>query len=149
LVKGILILWLSFASSLWAQEGTANRSVILRRDPSTAGPVVNHLALGARVTLVDVTADSGFFHVKTEDDQVGWVWSKFITVADKTKKVISYSRSSAGSLWHRWTQGWMPGYSDTITLPPVGSHAQDAFHAKWMETRRRVSLRSLTQKSMR
>ena len=74
-------LWICCACSLWAQDGTANRNVILRRDPSTASPVVNRLASGARVTLVDATADSGFFHVKTEDDQVGWVWSKFITVA--------------------------------------------------------------------
>jgi hypothetical protein len=31
LVMGML--WLSFACSLWAQEGTANRNVNLRRDP--------------------------------------------------------------------------------------------------------------------
>jgi hypothetical protein len=32
------------------------------------------------VTLVDVTPDAGFYHVRTEDDQVGWVWAKFISL---------------------------------------------------------------------
>ena len=75
------LFWLCCAYSLWAQDGTANRNVILRRDPSTSGPVVDHLASGARVTLVDATADSGFFHVRTEDDLIGWVWSKYVTVS--------------------------------------------------------------------
>ncbi len=102
---GICLLWLSCACSLWAQEGTANRNVILRRDPSTASPVVNHLASGARVTLVDVTADSGFFHVKTEDDQVGWVWSKFITVSAASAPAVPKAPSNPSeaacdaSLW--------------------------------------------------
>jgi uncharacterized protein YraI len=98
------LLWLCYACSLWAQEGTANRNVILRQDPSTGSPVVNHLASGARVTLVDATADSGFFHVKTEDDQVGWVWSKFITVAASSSpaavKAVSPAEATCdASLW--------------------------------------------------
>jgi uncharacterized protein YgiM (DUF1202 family) len=99
------LLWLCCAYSLWAQEGTANRNVILRRDPSTASPVVDHLASGARVTLVDATADSGFFHVKTEDDQVGWVWSKFITASAKSTPAAAKAPSNPSeatceaSLW--------------------------------------------------
>jgi hypothetical protein len=55
---------------VWAQLGIANRNVILRRDPSTASPVLEHLSEETRVTLVDANPDSGFFHVRTEDDQV-------------------------------------------------------------------------------
>ena len=66
---------------VWAQQGITSRNVILRRDPSTASPVLEHLSKEARVTLVDANPDSGFFHVRTEDDQVGWVWSKFISVS--------------------------------------------------------------------
>jgi hypothetical protein len=66
---------------VWAQQGITSRNVILRRDPSTASPVLEHLSKDARVTLVDANTDSGFFHVRTEDDQVGWVWSKFISVS--------------------------------------------------------------------
>jgi len=67
--------------SIWAQQATTNRSVILRRDPSTSSPVVEHLHKGARVTLVDLNPDSGFYHVRTEDDQVGWVSAKAVTVS--------------------------------------------------------------------
>ena len=74
------LLWLLFAFSAWAQLGSANRNVILRRDPSTSSPVLDHLKTGARVTLVDAAATTGFYHVRTEDDEVGWVWSRYITI---------------------------------------------------------------------
>lgn len=64
-----------------AQQGLANHNVILRRDPSTSSPALAHLQQGARVTLVDASPDSGFYHVRTEDDQVGWVFGKYITLS--------------------------------------------------------------------
>lgn len=68
----------SLAGSLRAQEGNTNRNVILRRDPSTASPALAHLSKGSRVALVDETPDSGFYHVRTEDDQVGWIYAKYV-----------------------------------------------------------------------
>jgi Bacterial SH3 domain len=67
--------------SAWAQQGTANHNVILRRDPSTSSPALAHLQQGARLTPVDASPDSGFYHVRTEDDQVGWVFAKYITLS--------------------------------------------------------------------
>jgi uncharacterized protein YraI len=64
-----------------AQTATANRNVNLRRDPSTASPVVELLPKLTRLELVDTAAQDGFYHVRTEDEQVGWVWSKFVDVA--------------------------------------------------------------------
>jgi len=32
--------------------------------------------------LVDASPDSGFYHVRTEDDQIGWVFSKYVTVPE-------------------------------------------------------------------
>jgi hypothetical protein len=61
-----------------AQQGSANHNVILRRDPSTSSPALAHLQQGARVTLVDANPTDGFYHVRTEDDQVGWVFAKYI-----------------------------------------------------------------------
>jgi uncharacterized protein YraI len=83
------LLWLSFACSVWAQEGTASRNVNLRRDPSTSSPVLDELMKGARVTLVDAAADSGFFHVRTEDDLVGWVGSKYVTVSPTASALLA------------------------------------------------------------
>lgn len=64
-----------------AQTATTNRTVILRRDPATTSPALAHLDKGARLTLIDEAADSGFYHVRTEDEQVGWVWSNFVRVS--------------------------------------------------------------------
>lgn len=73
------------ASSLWAQLAATNRNVILRRDPSTTSPVLDHLSQGDRLTLVDPAPDSGFYHVRTEDDKVGWVFAKYVTITAPAK----------------------------------------------------------------
>ena len=67
--------------SAWAQQATANHNVILRRDPSTSSPALEHLQTGARLTLIDANPDGGFYHVQTEDDQVGWVFARFVSVS--------------------------------------------------------------------
>ena len=64
-----------------AQEATTNRNANLRRDPSTGSPILVLLQKDARLTLVDATADSGFYHVRTEDDQVGWVYAALVTIS--------------------------------------------------------------------
>lgn len=76
-----ILLLLACPFSLRAQQATVNRNTILRRDPSTTSPVIERLSKGARLTLVDVNPDVGFYHVKTENDQVGWVTAKAITVS--------------------------------------------------------------------
>jgi hypothetical protein len=76
-----ILFLLAWPCSLFAQQGTANLNAILRGDPSTSSPVLEHLAKGVRVTLVDASPDSGFYHVKTEDDQIGWVFAEYIIVS--------------------------------------------------------------------
>jgi uncharacterized protein YgiM (DUF1202 family) len=80
-VTWMALFLLAFPSSVLAQQATASRNVILRRDPSTASPALEHLPKGARLVLVDATADGGFYHVRTEDDQVGWVLSTYVRVS--------------------------------------------------------------------
>ncbi len=63
------------------QEAATNRNANLRRDPSTGSPVIAVLHEGARLTLVDATEDSGFYHVRTEDDQVGWIYAKLLAIS--------------------------------------------------------------------
>jgi hypothetical protein len=67
--------------SAHAQLAATNHNVILRRDPSASSPVLAHLSDGARLVLVNATPDSGFYHVRTEDDQVGWIATRFVTVS--------------------------------------------------------------------
>jgi hypothetical protein len=68
-------------SSLHAQEATTNHNVILRRDPTTSSPALEHLSKNTRLTLVDEAPDNGFYHVRTEDDRVGWVFGKYVSIS--------------------------------------------------------------------
>jgi hypothetical protein len=101
--------------SIWAQQATINRNVILRRDPSTTSPVVAHLRNGARVTLVDLNPDSGFYHVRTEDDQVGWVSAKAVTVSKASPPVTPAPTTPVSP-----TPG--PGATDTTCDPGLQGH---------------------------
>src|SRR5713226_9527804 len=72
---------LAWPSALFAQLGTAKGSAIVQRDTSTTSPILERLDEGDRVVLVDLSPDSGFYHVRTEDDKVGWVLVNDITVS--------------------------------------------------------------------
>jgi hypothetical protein len=213
----------------WAQQATTKRAVVLRRDPSRTAPVIAHLAKSDRLMLVQMTADSGFYHVKTEHDQIGWVLSIYVTLSQAPPPTPTPTpiptptptpdTGCDASLWnhvyHSYrlivhqqclavtgtivdataggqpdgvrheadgdTHGWLKvdpqfqnllnagnlnnesgnlvfeiicrfpvtqadaqsacaNYTDTVKLPPVGSHVritgvyvQDTFHAQWME----------------
>ena len=68
-------------SFTWAQQATTKRAVVLRRDPSKSAPIIAHLAKGDRLVLVQMTADSGYYHVKTEHDQIGWVATTYVNLS--------------------------------------------------------------------
>lgn len=107
----IWVLFLTgFPSPASAQQATVNRNVILRRDPSTASPALEHLLKGDRLTLVDATADSGFYHVRTEDDQVGWVLSRYLNVS--TPPTLPTTPTTPGN----------PQPSDTQCDPNLWNH---------------------------
>jgi hypothetical protein len=74
----LLILW---QPCVWAQLGTLTRNAALHRDASKASPAIEHLLEGTRLTLVEATAHGGYYHVRTEDEQVGWVWSKYVSLS--------------------------------------------------------------------
>jgi hypothetical protein len=80
IVVGILLL-LVWQSCVWAQLGTLTRSAALHRDASKASPTIEHLPQGTRLTLVEAAAQGGYYHVRTEDERVGWVWSKYVSVS--------------------------------------------------------------------
>jgi hypothetical protein len=79
-------IFLALVFAVWpcclrAQKATTARNVILRRDPTTSSPALEHLIKGTRLTLVDALPDSGFYHVRTEDDRVGWVFGKYVSIS--------------------------------------------------------------------
>jgi uncharacterized protein YgiM (DUF1202 family) len=94
--SGLLVL---FASTSFAQEATVLRNVNLRADPSTANPPIKLLQSGTTITLLAPTQHGGFYHVKTEDGEEGWVWSKNIAVSAIPSLAPSTSAGCDDSLW--------------------------------------------------
>jgi hypothetical protein len=111
IVIGALLL-IACPSSLLAQPASVNRNVPLHRDASTASPTIEHLPNGTRLMLVDAAAQGGFYHVRTEDEQVGWVWSKFVNV--------SQVPSVVGTVMH--THPNIPPPSDAQCDPNLWNH---------------------------
>ena len=81
LVVAILFL-LSCSACIWAQEATAKRNLVVRRDPSKASPIIDHVAKDDRLTLIRTTADNGYYQVKTEEDVIGWVLASAVSVSE-------------------------------------------------------------------
>jgi Bacterial SH3 domain len=77
---GILLL-VSCSGGVRAQEATAKRNLVLRRDPSKSSPILARLAKDDRLTLVQATADNGYYNVKTEQDVIGWVLASSVNVS--------------------------------------------------------------------
>jgi len=88
-----------FALASFAQEATAVQTVNLRADPSTANPPVKLLHSGTMLILLDPIPHGGFYHIKTEDGQEGWVWSKNITVSGIPSPALSTIAQCDDSLW--------------------------------------------------
>lgn len=83
-----------------AQEAATDRNANLRRDPSTRSPVITVLHKGARLTLVDASEDGGFYHVRTEDDQVGWVYAGLLTVSAAPAVLPAEPTACDSTLWN-------------------------------------------------
>jgi hypothetical protein len=61
------------ATSLLAQDAVLHREAILRDRPALTGTATATLPLGTTLTLIDAAATAGFYHVRTQDGQEGWV----------------------------------------------------------------------------
>jgi len=94
--SGILAL---FAFASFAQEATAVRTVNLRADPSTARAPIKLLQSGTTLILLDPTPHDGFYHVKTQDGQEGWVWSKNVSLSGIQSLTLSGTAHCDDSLW--------------------------------------------------
>ena len=91
----------------FAQRAKTTRTAVLRRDPDAHAKVLAHLEDGERLMLVDASPDEGFYHVRTEEDDVGWVAVKSVTVepaaaaarARMAHAVAPGGEACDGSLW--------------------------------------------------
>src|SRR6266851_3941890 len=76
----LLVLIAVSAGLALAQEAVVTRNVNLRRDPSTSRPPIRLLVPPDTVELVEPDQTSGYYHVRTEDREEGWVWGRNIRV---------------------------------------------------------------------
>ncbi len=83
LVKILLFLVLSVSLAA-TQTAVVTRDVNLRPDPSTDNDPIGHLQPGTQIHLLEPDPTDGFFHIRTEDDQTGWVWGKRIRIQPNT-----------------------------------------------------------------
>jgi Bacterial SH3 domain len=67
------------------REATVKRNVNLRRDPSTDNAALELIEANSTVTVLDPAPQNGFYHVKAEDGQEGWVWGKNVSMAAETE----------------------------------------------------------------
>jgi len=77
---GILLL-LSCSGGVRTQEATAKRNLVVRRDPSKSSSILDHVAKGDRLMLLQAAADNGYYNVTTEHDVVGWVLANSVSVS--------------------------------------------------------------------
>lgn len=77
-ILGIALL-LAAATAL-AQTAAVTRNVNLRAEPTTDSAVVRLLHPDETLTLVSPASTNRFFHVKTDQGEDGWVWSRNVHV---------------------------------------------------------------------
>lgn len=80
-----------------AQDLLVERRVNLRRDPSTDQPPIRLLEPGARLELLEPSPQLGFYRVRTEDDEEGFVWMRNVTREDVTSALEAKSTLDASS----------------------------------------------------
>src|ERR1700693_2478959 len=77
----LLILCAGVAS---AQTAEVTHNVNLRSDPSTANPPIRLLLPPEHVQLLEASKTNGYFHVRTVQNEEGWVWSPNVHVLPVT-----------------------------------------------------------------
>lgn len=104
---------------LFASDASVKRNVHLRAEPTTASKSIVILKPGDELQLIDDNPTDGFYHVRTDDGDEGWVWSKnvSITAAEETSLGLS-----AASIASKISDGWdKPTPNKTTFKGPEGS----------------------------
>ena len=76
-----------------AQTAVVTRNVNLRPDASTDKDPIETLTAGAQLTLIDSASTMGYYHVKAQDGQNGFVWGKNVKIQSATTPTSTSSRS--------------------------------------------------------
>ncbi len=78
-----------------AQTAVVTRNVNLRPDASTNNDPIETLTPGSQLTLIDSAPTAGYYHVKAQDGQRGFVWGRNVKIQPDASSPTGTS-SSAG-----------------------------------------------------
>ncbi|GBD27684.1 hypothetical protein HRbin30_03038 [bacterium HR30] len=70
------------AVSTWAQVAEVRRNSNLRRDPSTSQPPLRVVTPPERVEVPGLVLRNGYYQVKTEQGEEGWLWARNLRVVE-------------------------------------------------------------------
>jgi hypothetical protein len=94
----LILCWLCLAlcsQALVAQTAVVTRNVYLRQDPSTQNEPITKLLPGQRIQLVESVAVSGYYHIRTNDNRSGYVWSTNVRLEQAVETPTPTSISAA------------------------------------------------------
>jgi len=81
----VAALVLVFPAANAQQVGILTRNATLRTGPSSAADKLAVLEAGDAVTLLDNGHQAGYVRVRTQTEDVGWVWERFVRLVDPTE----------------------------------------------------------------
>ncbi len=85
-----VLLWLCVpVLSLRGQSVEVRRNVNLRPTPSAQGSPVRMLRPSDEAELLDTAQVNGYFHVRTENDEEGWLWARNVAIVADTSDSLS------------------------------------------------------------
>src|SRR5262245_43677080 len=102
------------APALWSQEPTqvqVVRNVNLRPGPSTAGKTIEVLRPPERMDLIEPGTTTGYYHVRTEEGESGWVFAqrvKLVKPGETPEELAAAARAAnapADAISDRWKKG--------------------------------------------
>ncbi len=83
LIVALLVLYTRLTSA--QQVGVLTRNAVLRSEPSSSANKLATLEAGEAVTLLGNGRQAGYLRVRTQTEDVGWVWERFVRLVDPTE----------------------------------------------------------------
>lgn len=120
--KSLAFVCLLLAAS-WslAQQAEVTRNVNLREDPSSANQPIRLLTPPEIVTLIEPDKTAGYYHVRTVQNEEGWVWAPNVHVLPTTPTAAPTPSEPTAS----------PAPGITPSQPPTPSGLATAIDPSW------------------
>jgi hypothetical protein len=102
------------SATLWSQSAPqvqVMRNVTLRPGPSTAEKPIGLLRPPERLDLIEPEPTNGYYHVRTEEEETGWVFAqrvKLVKAGETPEAVVAAAiaaNAPAGTISDRWKKG--------------------------------------------